>query len=75
MWGKKEKGNENIERGEKKGKEKGKGKEVQHLLVSSVQTSRRFDGSGSELDYALKGRGSLLLWLVLIEGPFDDHEV
>ena len=60
------KGKERIERRERKEKEKGKGKEVQHLLVSSVRTIKRFNGPGSKLDCASRGRGSLLLWLVLI---------
>ena len=60
------KGRENIERKERKEKEKGRGKEVQHLLVSSVRTRKRFDGSGSELDCAPRDRASLLLRLVLI---------
>ena len=64
--GRMRKGREKIERRERKEKEKGRGKEVQHLPVSSVRTSKRFDGSGSELDYAPRGRGSLLLWLVLV---------
>ena len=46
---------------ERKEKEKLRGNEVQHLLISSVRTSKRFDGSGSELDYAPRGRGSLIL--------------
>ena len=63
--GRMRKGREKIERREKE-KEKGRENEVQHLLVSSVRTSKRFDGSGSELNCALRGRGSLLLWLVLV---------
>ena len=50
----------------KKREKKWRGKEVQHLLVFGVRTSKRFDGSGSELDCALRGKGSLLLWLVLV---------
>ena len=57
---------EKIERRERKEKEKGREKEVQHLLVSYVRTSKRFDGSGSEPGCAPRGRGSLLLWLVLV---------
>ena len=48
-------GREKIERRERKEKENGRGNEVQHLLVSSVRTSKSFDELGSELD-----------WLVLV---------
>ena len=54
--GRMRKGRENIERRERKEKEKGRGKEVQHLLVSSVQTSKRFDRIGSDLHCAPRGR-------------------
>ena len=64
--GRMRKGREKIEIRERKEKEKGRQNEVQHLLVSSVRTSKRFDGSGSDLDCAPRGRGSLLLWLVLV---------
>ena len=37
--------NKNEEKRWKEEKEKGRGREVQHLLVSSVRTSKRFDGS------------------------------
>ena len=59
--GRMKKGREKIERRERREKEKGRGKKVQHLLVSSVRTSKRFDGSGSKLDCAPRGRGSLIL--------------
>ena len=41
---------------------------TQHLLVSSVRTIKRFDGTRSELDCAPRGRGSLILWLALSKG-------
>ena len=42
--GRRRKMRENVERKERKEKGKGRGNEVQHLLVSSVRTSKRFDG-------------------------------
>ena len=60
------KGKENTKRKERKEKEKRSGKEVQHLLVSSIQTRKRFDGLGNELNCAPRGKGSLLFWLVLV---------
>ena len=64
--GRKRKEREKIERKERKDKDKGRRNEVQHLLVSIVRTSKKFNGLGSELDCASRGKGSLLLWLVIV---------
>ena len=61
----KEKDRKKIKKKERKRKEKGRkgGPSSTSLQCSN---SKRFNRSGSELVYAPRGRGSLLLWLFFV---------
>ena len=69
MGGEGDKERKKIER-----KEKGR-KGSSASIGLQCSNSKRFNESRSELVCALRGRGSLLLWLLLVKGPFDGHEV
>ena len=65
VGGRRRKMRENIERRERKEKEKGRGNEIHHYW-SLVFEQARVRLLKSKLECTQRGRGSLLLWLVFV---------